>query len=284
MKTGFIGAGKVGCSLGKYLSIHGVEVAGYYDRDTKYAEEAARFTETVCFGTIKELIDKSDVIFITVPDGMITSIFCEIKEFDLSGKYICHCSGSISSEEAFEGIEETGAYGYSVHPLFAVSDRFETYRELGEAFFTIEGAASQIGDMKRILEDAGLRVRVIRPEDKAKYHLAAVMISNLVLALIDSGIEKLRECGFDEDDARSALSPLAKGNMEHAMDDGVVKALTGPVERGDVKTLEKHLEQIEDPKQRKSYLLLSERLLDIAKRKNPERDYEELEEFIRRQK
>ena len=36
----------------------------------------------------------------------------------------------MSAQDAFEGIEETVAFGYSVHPLFAVSDKYNAYREL----------------------------------------------------------------------------------------------------------------------------------------------------------
>jgi len=280
LKIGFIGAGKVGCSLGKYLAEQGVNITGYYDRDHKAAQEGAQFTGTEAYDEIDRLIGDCDCFFVTVPDGLISSVFEEIRDLDIKGKYICHCSGSISSREAFAGAEEAGTYAYSVHPLFAVSDRFETYRELGDAFFTIEGDASHIDDIRRMLEDAGLRVRVIRPEDKAKYHLAAVMISNLVLALVEGGVDKLMECGFEEEDARQALRPLAVGNMEHALEEGVVRALTGPVERGDVRTLEKHLGQIKDPAERQLYMLLSGRLLHIAKKKNPDRDYSELEEFL----
>ena len=288
MKTGFIGAGKVGCSLGKYLSIHGVAVTGYYDRDTKYAGEAARFTGTVAFASVEEAIRENDVLFITVPDGIIPSVFEEIKNacanaeagIDLKGKYICHCSGSISASDAFDGIDNTGAYGYSVHPLFAVSDRFETYRELADAFFTLEGDSSHIDDIRKMLEAAGLKVRVIDSKDKVKYHLAAVITSNMVLALMDTGLDKLRECGFSEEDARRAIRPLVIGNVAHAMDVGTVKALTGPIERGDIKTIARHLDQIEDSDEKRLYILLSQRLLEIAKSKNKDRDYSSLEKFL----
>ena len=280
MKAGFIGAGKVGCSLGKFLSTHGVEVAGYYDRDTEYAEEAARFTGSVRFFSVEDAVRESDMLFITVPDGVISSVFDEIKVFDIREKYICHCSGSISAADAFVGIESTGAYEYSVHPLFAANDRFETYRELADAFFTLEGDESHIDDIRKVLEDAGLKVKRIHSSDKAKYHLAAVITSNMVLGLIDSGIDLLMDCGFKEEEARLAIRPLVIGNVTHALDAGTVKALTGPVERGDVRTLERHLDQLGEPEQRQLYRLLSLRLLNIAKKKNPERDYSELENFL----
>ena len=284
MKTGFIGAGKVGCSLGKLFSIRGIKVSGYYDRDTNFAEEAAQFTESKAFTDVEALLSESDVLFITVPDGLITPVYEEIRTMPIEGKLICHCSGSISSADAFPDIGSTGAYEYSVHPLFAVSDRFETYRELADAFFTLEGDPSHIGDMAELLEQAGLRFQIIDPSSKTRYHLAAVYSSNLMLALISKAVALLEECGFSESDALDAITPLVTGNVRHALEAGPAKALTGPVERGDVTTVQKHLTVSETDEDRQMYVLLSKMLLPLAKAKNPDRDYSELERFLNEMK
>lgn len=279
MKTGFIGAGKVGCSLGKYLSIRGMKVTGYYDRNTEYAKEASQFTETKAFESIESILSESDVLFITVPDGLIREVFEEVSAFPIEGKYICHCSGSISSEDAFPGIGSTGAYEYSVHPLLAVSSRFETYLELTDAFFTLEGNPSHLSDMSDFLTRAGIKHQIIDPAAKSRYHLAAVFSSNLVLSLIGEGIGLLQECGFTEPDARAALRTLVLGNVQHAVDSGPAAALTGPVERGDIATIQRHLDLLSAEDQQ-LYRLLSKKLLPLAKAKNPDRDYGSLEEYL----
>ncbi|MDO4870465.1 MAG: DUF2520 domain-containing protein [Bacillota bacterium] len=284
MNIGFIGAGKVGCSLGKLLSTRGMKVSGYYDRDTKFAEEAAQFTNSKAFAEPSALISESDVLFITVPDGLITTVYEGIRTLPIEGKYICHCSGSISSRDAFPDIGSTGAYEYSVHPLFAVSDRFETYPELADAFFTLEGDPSHIDDMADLLKQCGLRFQIIDPSSKTRYHLAAVYASNLTLALISNGISLLQECGFTADDALAALSPLVSGNIAHALANGPAKALTGPVERGDITTLGKHLSVTPDEDDRQLYTLLSAKLLPLAKAKNPDRDYSDLEHYLNEMK
>ena len=51
----------------------------------------------------------------------------------------------------------------------------------------------------------------------------------------------MQECGFDEESALKALAPIMLGNMQHIVENGTVNSLTGPVERADVKTVEKHL-------------------------------------------
>ena len=280
LKTGFIGAGKVGCSLGKYLSIRGMKVTGYYDRNTEYAKEASQFTETKAFESIESILSESDVLFITVPDGLIREVFEEVSAFPIEGKYICHCSGSISSEDAFPGIGSTGAYEYSVHPLLAVSSRFETYQELTDAFFTLEGNPSHLSDMSDYLTRAGIKHQIIDPAAKSRYHLAAVFSSNLVLSLIGEGIGLLQECGFTETDARAALRTLVLGNVQHAVDSGPAAALTGPVERGDIATIQRHLDLLSAEDQQ-LYRLLSKKLLPLAKAKNPDRDYGSLEDYLK---
>ena len=189
MNIGFIGAGKVGCSLGKYFKGHGVNVLGYHDRQMQAAEEAASFTGTEAFAEAEALVCACDALFLTVPDGLIRTVAGEICQYPIEGKYICHCSGSISSEEALAGIKDAGAFAYSVHPLFAVSDRFGTYRELADAFFTLEGDPEHLDDMGKFLSEAGLRYQIIDPKSKSLYHLAAVVSSNQVLALIDAGAD-----------------------------------------------------------------------------------------------
>ncbi|MGN0704214.1 MAG: NAD(P)-binding domain-containing protein, partial [Lentihominibacter sp.] len=69
LRTGFIGAGKVGTSLGKYFSEGGLNVKGYYSRSAGSAQDAARFTATEAFDDMEALVKECDVIFLTVPDG-----------------------------------------------------------------------------------------------------------------------------------------------------------------------------------------------------------------------
>ena len=56
MKTGFIGAGKVGFSLGRLFAENGIPLTGYYSRQRESAEEAANFTGTHAYSDLCELI------------------------------------------------------------------------------------------------------------------------------------------------------------------------------------------------------------------------------------
>ncbi len=281
MKAGFIGAGKVGFSLGKYLKDGGVTVTGYYSRSIESAAEAAEFTDTGYYENLADIARDSDTLFVTVPDGMIGNVWKELRNLPIKNKNICHCSGSISSAVFFDA-EEKGACAYSVHPLYAVSDRKSSYKGLAEAYFAIEGSDGNLSYIKESFESLGNKVITMPEDKKALYHCAAVTVSNHMTALFDIGVEMLTNCGFDHESAERALAPLIRGNAANIAENGAVRSLTGPVERGDFKTVQNHIKALQgfDEKQELIYRLLSERLLKIAERKHPDRDYGKMRETI----
>ena len=104
MKIGFIGAGKVGFSLGKYFHEQGFALAGYYSRTFQSAAEAAAFTASDAYGNRSELVKASDVLFLTVPDGPIAAAYAAVCQQPIQGKIICHCSGALTAASAFPDI------------------------------------------------------------------------------------------------------------------------------------------------------------------------------------
>ena len=139
--------------------------------------------------------------------------------------------------------------------------------------------------MKSIFENAGNKVIVTTRDNKYLYHCGAVVVSNLVTGLFSIGAEMLQKCGFSETEAQQALMPLFVGNVNSIRTTDTVSALTGPVERNDVSTVKNHIAALEnDNEDRMAYILLSEKLIDIAKRKHLQRDYTEMTEVIENEK
>ncbi len=280
MRIGFIGAGKTGFSLGKYFADGGVTVTGYCSLHEDSARAAAKFTGSRFFGGQDELLKESDAIFLTVPDGVISSVYEELTNYCISGKQICHCSGAMTASEAFCDIRRRGAYGYSIHPLFPFSSRTESYGKMAGAFFCVEGDDKYLGEWKNMLTRLGLRAQIIDGTKKAKYHAACAISSNLVCALVEESVDLLSECGFTRDTALEALSPLIRQNAENILQSDPTAALTGAVERCDTETVKKHLECFRTAMERELYRAVSEKLVDIAKKKNPRTDYSELEKIL----
>lgn len=278
IKIGFIGSGKVGFSLGRYLKENNFDVIGYFSKSVDSIKGAAKFTGTKEFYSLKEILLESDILFITTTDSEIESVWENLKKLSIKNKIICHCSGALSSA-IFKGRENYNVFGYSVHPLFPIKDKYESYKSLKEAVFAIEGDETHLNIIIAMFSSIGNKVKEIDKKDKVKYHKSAVLVSNLVLALISIGVEELEGLGFSNDEALDSLYPLIKNNIENIKEKGLKEALTGPVERGDLDIVKKHLDCSED-ENKMIYKLLSKKLLEIGKMKNKNKDYKEMEDFL----
>lgn len=279
MKVGFIGAGKVGFSLGRYFADNGIELSGYYSRTADSARKAAEFTGSEFYSQPDGLISASDAVFLTVPDGAIKETYLSLTKYKLTGKQLCHCSGAMSATEAFPDISAYGALASSIHPLFPVSSKEESYKELGNAFFCIEGDCAD--EWSGILSRMGNSVRIITSGIKSRYHAACSVASNLVCGLMEESVQMLEQCGFTADEALAALEPLAMSNIRRIFAVGPTAALTGPIERNDVSTVKKHIACIDDKTGSELYKAVSRKLADMAQERHKESDYTEMKSILR---
>ncbi|SHI89883.1 Predicted oxidoreductase, contains short-chain dehydrogenase (SDR) and DUF2520 domains [Clostridium cavendishii DSM 21758] len=278
MKIGFLGAGKVGVSLGKYFKIKGLNLSGYYSRKLASSQFGAGFTDSKYYTSFQKFIVESDIIFITTTDNEVVNCYNKLSNFDLRGKILINTSGSISSKE-FSKARELGAYSYSLHPIYPFPDKETSYKNLNQAVFTLEGQAEKLNIIYEIITSLGNDV-VILNGDKTTYHLACVMASNLMLALTSKAINYLKLLGFTEESAISILIPLIKSNFQSIEQVGLVNSLTGPVLRYDSLTIKKHLEVI-NLEDAQFYKDLSLELLSLAIKKNGENQgYAELKRIL----
>lgn len=289
MNIGFIGAGKAGTALGRYLADHGQSIVGYASKTQASAEHAASCSYSRLFSSAVELASASDLLIISTPDSAIAEVWhelcdaCDAGSLSLQGKIIAHLSGATSSA-VFANASYYGALVCSAHPLLAFGDEAQAPKQLESAHFSVEGDAFAVEQVSELLQSAGNSVHAMRPEDKMRYHAAAVFSSNLVLAPLNMAVEILSTCGFTKEEAREALTPLIKGNVDNFCKLGAVDALTGPVDRGDKSTVKAHIESFQVNGQDASqsqlyaealelYTELTRALLPIAQAAHPERSY-----------
>lgn len=107
------------------------------------------------------------------------------------------------------------------------------------------------------------------------------MSSNLVCGLISISVSLLRNCGFSDEEALCALKPLAESNIRNIFSQGISNALTGAVERCDIKTVENHIRYIDSDEDRQIYKSLSLKLIQLAEIRHPEIDYSGMYQILR---
>lgn len=249
MKIGFIGAGKCGMSLARYFVKKGLTVCGVYSR--RKPERA-----DVPFMEIGALIEKSDMIFVTVTDRAITEVWQRLAAYDLNGKILCHCSGSLTSD-----VLGGGDFVCSVHPMLAFNGTHTPVRDIEKAFFTLEGGKYAVHAAAGLLDKTGNSYRIIDKANKVKYHAAACFASNFVVAVCDKAEKLLTDCGFSAAEAHEALSPLMLANMKNIIKCGTAGAITGPAVRRDLNTIASHKAVLGDDKE--LYTLLTQCIFNM---------------------
>lgn len=286
-EIGFIGAGKVGFSLGKYIREKtggAFNIHGYYSQNHDSAVAAAAFAGGKAFDSAEELAAECDLLLLTVPDGQIEGVWEQLRDKISNPLLVGHCSGSLDSRVFLSsaGVPSVSHGFGSIHPIMSIRDKDTAYLKLPEAYFTIEGDEPFIDFMDVFLPALGNPHSIIDTDKKTLYHAASVMVSNLVCSLAFEGVEVFKACGLDDEFAEKAWRPLFLGNAENIYSVGPVMALTGPVERADAETVKRHLGALSG-ETRQMYLLLSRALADVAQLKNPNRDYSEIRNVLCRE-
>ena len=274
MKIGFIGAGKVGVSLGKYLAENGQTLSGYISKNGTSTKEAATFTNSAVYTRMADFVAETDLIFVTTSDDQIKNVWRILKKYPLEGKLIVHTSGVLASD-VFEGIRALGAYGYSLHPFMAINSKKEGYKRLSVSTYTLEGDAEKIEVVRGIIPKRN-KVNIIDGKNKALYHASAVFASNFTVALAHISDSMLKTVGIDDPDT---ILNIMENTIVNLKTSGIIKALTGPVERGDTETIKRHIDHLSE-NNLNIYKAMSKELVEIATLKNENKDYTKAKQML----
>ena len=236
---GIVGAGAVGTALGVALSRAGWPVAAVASRDRGRRERFRQLVEGARgFAEANALLDEVELIILAVPDDAIARVAGSLRMY--GGQALVHTSGALGAEvlsPAMAAGTQIGAF----HPLVAFADTERAVAALHGATVAIEGddqLASMLADMAEAI--GAQPVRLARGS-KAAYHAAAVLAAGGFVALLDAIAELGRVAGLDEAGSLAIYGPLIEQTLGNARALGIRSALTGPITRGDVGTLESHL-------------------------------------------
>ncbi len=246
-KIGIIGAGVVGTAVGVVLHSKGFEVTGVYDIRPESTMALVERIGCTAFSTPQEVSRSADILFITTSDSFIQSVaekLAEIKSF-FPGQVVIHMSGAHSSE-ILDRAKEFGARVLSVHPLQSFASFDRALDNLPGSIFSIEGDQEARDIAVAIVENLGGEYFFIERKAKPLYHAGACVVSNYLVTIVDLGVKLLEATGISGPAATRALLPLIFGTVNNIKSIGVPQALTGPIARGDLSTVMKHLERIEE--------------------------------------
>jgi len=185
------------------------------------------------------------IVVLAVPDNVLSEVAYELSLQGPApaGCAVLHLAGALSTD-VLGPLHRPGYALGSMHPLVAVADPWLAAERLMGAAFALAGEPAALAAARRLVDALGGLPLVIPPALRPVYHAAAVMASNYVVALTAVSMRLLGEAGVAESDALRALLPLLRSSLANIEQLGVPAALTGPIPRGDVDTIRRHLARL----------------------------------------
>jgi predicted short-subunit dehydrogenase-like oxidoreductase (DUF2520 family) len=267
LKIGIIGAGTVGSALAIRLSENSYEVVAVASRRYASAEKLAKIIKGCeAFETNQSVADIADVVFITTPDAVISEIASTVQWH--KGQSVVHCSGA-DSAESLRPARQMGASTGVFHPLQTLANVKQAIVNIPSSTFAIEAEEPLLTTLKEMAESLNCRWIELKAEDRVIYHAAAVIASNYLVTLVKLADDLWETFGIPREQATQALLPLLKGTLNNIENIGIPQALTGPIARGDIDTVKKHIIalQKEAPDTMSTYCELGLQTIPIAQAK-----------------
>jgi predicted short-subunit dehydrogenase-like oxidoreductase (DUF2520 family) len=242
-KIAIIGPGVVGRSIGRLLHERRFRIAAVAGRSPAHVRAALEFIGAGRAARSPAVAARSgEVVFLTVPDRMIRPVCDQIaaaKGFR-RGAVAIHCSG-VHDASVLSAARERKALVAALHPLQSFASPEAAVKAMKGTCFTFDGDEAAAPVAAKIVEALGGRMVRVRPESRALYHAASCVLSNYLVAVADLGMIMLELSGMEKAQAARAARPLLAGTVENIGKVGVPAALTGPIARGDVGTVARHL-------------------------------------------
>jgi predicted short-subunit dehydrogenase-like oxidoreductase (DUF2520 family) len=243
LNIGFIGAGTVGTALAVLLNNKGYRVEKVFDLDKA---ASARFTRRIKGCTVtadaQAVADTSGITFITTPDAAIGAVAASLNW--RAGVSVIHCSGA-DSTDILEPARKMGAAVGGFHPLQTFAGIDQAIENLPGSTFAIEAEEPLYSTLKDMATALGCDHITLKPADKAAYHAAAVFASNYLVTLVKMATDLWQTFSIPPETATKALMPLIRGTLHNIETIGIPQCLTGPIARGDIGTITKHLKTLE---------------------------------------
>jgi len=266
---GFIGAGAVGSALARGLRSLGYHVVAVASRNPKSARAlAAQFPGCRAVGGAQAVADACAAVFITTPDAAIAGVVDGVRW--RRAQDVLHCSGA-APVALLAQARRAGANIGALHPLQTFPHRNVTEDALHGITFGVQADGPLLDRLESLVAELGSRAIHLRDEDRPLYHASAVLVCGAATALAGVAADLWRTLAEprSHEDGLQALLPLLRGTLDQLAARGLPEALTGPVARGDVATVQAQINALEQrsPEAVRVYTALGLVQVPIARQK-----------------
>ncbi|SHH21848.1 Predicted oxidoreductase, contains short-chain dehydrogenase (SDR) and DUF2520 domains [Jatrophihabitans endophyticus] len=264
LRVGVVGVGRVGGALGAALARAGheiVAVSGVSDRSRRRAELLLPGVPVL---PPDETVAAADLVLLAVPDDALRGLVAGLADTDgwRTGQLVAHTSGA-QGVGVLDPAAARGVLALALHPVMTFTGRPEDLDRLTGAPFGVT-SPEELRPVAEslVLEMGGEPVWVPEPA-RALYHAALSVASNHLVTLVNDATSLLDGVGVAE--PARLVAPLLSASLDNVLRLGDA-ALTGPVVRGDVETVRRHVTTLaaDGPQVLPAYLAMARRTAERA--------------------
>lgn len=262
-----IGAGNLGKTIGFLLHNSAlVEIGSICNTSKESALSAIGFIGAGKYCAKITELPPADLTLISTPDRLISEVcqtFSKNKQMK-KGSLVVHCSG-VMTTEALISAKKVGCYVASIHPMRSFAIPASSIEQYKGTYCAMEGDKAAIDIIEPLFKAIGSIPYVIDQQKKSLYHAAGVFSSNYLVTLSKQALICLEDAGVEHPIAMGIITNIMQGtvsNLAHTL--SPEKSLTGPIERGDVLTIQEHLNSLHDEEQKHLYATLGKATIPLT--------------------
>ncbi|HSW53566.1 MAG TPA: DUF2520 domain-containing protein [Ignavibacteriaceae bacterium] len=274
-KIAIIGAGKLAYSFSSALVKSGYSVQSIVSRKLNSAKSLAKqFSIPHYSNSLKKIPAEVNVFFLTVPDGEIENTaeaLSKVKK-DFAGCVCIHFSG-VENISALKSLQRKGCSTGSLHIIRPFPSKNIVDIKNSPASVETEDKEAKLFLMQ-LCRKLKLKPHFISSDEKVFHHIAAVHSSNFLVGNLFNAFSLISS---KNKYPKSILSKTTQSVLNNVFKLSPAKALSGPIDRGDIYTIRKHLDALEAEIKktesrhlillRKNYIIQSLSLLEVVKAK-----------------
>ena len=240
-----VGAGNLAHALGPALKAAGYQIDAVAFRNLpasrKRASALAKKLRTKSI-PIEEVTPASDVVWLCHTDDALPETAALLaRHSGWKGKIVLHSSGALSSE-VLAPLQRVGAHAASLHPMmtFVPGSR----PKLQTVPFAVEGDPPAVTAARKIAKALKAEVFEIKKDAKVLYHALGSFSSPLIVATLVTAERVGRAAGLSAKQVAKVMQPILRQTMKNFLERGAASAFSGPIKRGDLNTVRRHLENL----------------------------------------
>lgn len=267
MKINIIGTGKLGMTMAYlFLQYPQYQLCGVLNRNLKTSIQAIKKLGSGQAVASYAELPEADMTLIAVGDDQIASVSQMVHQYApiQAGHILWHGSGCLDSH-ILRNPKHPQTWVASLHPLRSFAHPKMVAYHFAGTFCALEGDAQALAVLHQCFENFGARVFDLPSNKKALYHTGCIFASNYLVALSHQAIECLNHAGICYQDAKDSILNLMETTVHNLkLSQHPKNALTGPIQRGDIKTIAAHIQAMDNKEQKELYSLLGISTLNLC--------------------